>query len=182
MPISPAAFTALRRRSMLECTCARSRCTWAKGPRSDRPARPPASAAAQQTAVENRRARYSGSAAFVGASAKTALATKPASLRLVTAAAEGRPDHRLPCRLPLQPPSFMPEAYHKDLPRMASKTYESLSSTRWTCTADHAPAPRAVGMPCAFRPSAMARRVVAPAACSALIVGARSAARCAARC
>jgi hypothetical protein len=27
--------------------------------------------------------------------------------------------------------------------------------TRWTCTAEHAPLPRAVGMPCSFRPAAI---------------------------
>ena len=55
------------------------------------------------------------------------------------------------------------------------------SSTRATCTADHSPSPRAVGMPCSFSPAEMARRVVAPAACNAAIVGARSAALAAAR-
>ena len=55
------------------------------------------------------------------------------------------------------------------------------SSTRTTCVGDHSPDPRAVGMPCVFNPSAMARSVAAPASCSALIVGAISAARIAAR-
>ena len=48
------------------------------------------------------------------------------------------------------------------------------SGTLATCTADHSPPRRAVGMSCSFSPAAMARRVVAPAACSAAIVGARS--------
>ena len=42
---------------------------------------------------------------------------------------------------------------------------------RETCTADHLPRPRAVGMPRALRPAAMARKLVAPAACNVLIVG-----------
>ena len=57
----------------------------------------------------------------------------------------------------------------------------SRASTRMTCVAPHEPVPRAVGMPCAFSPSAMAWRVVAPAACSARIAGPMSTARCAAR-
>ena len=44
-------------------------------------------------------------------------------------------------------------------------------STRITCTAVQSPAPRDVGMPCPLRPTAMARRVVFPAACSVAIVG-----------
>src|SRR3974390_1883774 len=55
------------------------------------------------------------------------------------------------------------------------------SSTRMTCTADHSPWPRAVGMLRAFRPAAIAYRLVAPAACSFAMIGATSAARCAAR-
>jgi hypothetical protein len=50
------------------------------------------------------------------------------------------------------------------------------SSTRATCTADHLPRPRAVGMPCSFNPAAMARRLVFPAVCRLLIVGPMSAA------
>src|SRR5450631_3111317 len=57
----------------------------------------------------------------------------------------------------------------------------SRASTRMTCVAPHEPAPRAVGMPCALSPSAMACSDVAPASCSVLIVGAISVARCAAR-
>jgi len=39
----------------------------------------------------------------------------------------------------------------------------SHSGTRATWTADHLPCPRAVGMPWVLRPTAMARRLVAPA-------------------
>jgi hypothetical protein len=49
------------------------------------------------------------------------------------------------------------------------------SSTRITCVAVHSPSPRAVGMPCALSPSAMARRLVFPAACSSFTMGAGSA-------
>jgi hypothetical protein len=59
--------------------------------------------------------------------------------------------------------------------------YQIRSSTRFTCTADHLP-PRAVGMPCALSPAAMARSDVAPAACKAVIVGPMSVARSSARC
>jgi len=48
------------------------------------------------------------------------------------------------------------------------------SKIRMTCTDDHSP-PRAVGMHCSLSPSAMALRVVFPAACSSLMIGARSA-------
>jgi hypothetical protein len=46
-----------------------------------------------------------------------------------------------------------------------------------TCTADHSPDPRAVGIQRALSPSAMARSDVAPAACSSAMTGARSDAR-----
>jgi hypothetical protein len=53
------------------------------------------------------------------------------------------------------------------------------SRTRATCTADHLPCPRAVGMAWSFKPAAMARSDVAPASCSALTVAAaRALARC----
>jgi hypothetical protein len=55
------------------------------------------------------------------------------------------------------------------------------SRTRATCTADHLPCPRAVGMAWSFKPAAMARSDVAPASCSALTVGPMSAARALAR-
>jgi hypothetical protein len=37
-----------------------------------------------------------------------------------------------------------------------------------TCTADHSPCPRDVGMPFSFKLAAMARKLVVPAACRAL--------------
>jgi hypothetical protein len=54
------------------------------------------------------------------------------------------------------------------------------AKSRRTCVWSQLP-PRAVVMPIAFRPAAGARSVVLPAACSCLIVGARSAARDATR-
>jgi hypothetical protein len=54
------------------------------------------------------------------------------------------------------------------------------ASSRRTCVWSQLP-PRAFVMPIAFRPAARARSVVLPAACSRLIVGARSAARDATR-
>jgi hypothetical protein len=53
--------------------------------------------------------------------------------------------------------------------------------TRPTCTADHLPPPRAVGIPRSFKPAAIARSDVEPASRSALMVGAKSTARTAAR-
>jgi hypothetical protein len=47
------------------------------------------------------------------------------------------------------------------------------SNIRISCGDDHSP-PRAVGMPCSLRPAAMALRLVFPAACSSLMMGARS--------
>ena len=55
------------------------------------------------------------------------------------------------------------------------------SMTRATCVGDHSPDPRAVGMACAFNPSAMARSDVAPACRNAAMIGTLSAARRAAR-
>ncbi len=57
----------------------------------------------------------------------------------------------------------------------------SRSSTRATCTADHSPRPRALGMQRSFNAAAMARSDVAPAACISAIVGAMSDARTLAR-
>ena len=54
--------------------------------------------------------------------------------------------------------------------------HQRCAKTRPTCTADHWPLPRAVGIFRSFRPFAMARRLVAPASRSVLIVGAISAA------
>jgi putative restriction endonuclease len=45
------------------------------------------------------------------------------------------------------------------------------SNTLCTCVADHFPL-RAVGIPCLFKPSAMARRLVFPAARNSLMIGA----------
>src|ERR1700716_3875361 len=42
------------------------------------------------------------------------------------------------------------------------KSPQIRSCTRATCTADHVPPPRAVGMPCALSPAARARSDVAP--------------------
>jgi hypothetical protein len=47
------------------------------------------------------------------------------------------------------------------------------SNIRIACIDDHS-LPRAVGMPCSFRPSAIALRLVFPAACSSLMIGATS--------
>ena len=54
------------------------------------------------------------------------------------------------------------------------------ASTRMTCVADQVPVPRAVGMPCSFRPVAMSRNDIAPAACSSVITGLTTEARSAA--
>ena len=68
--------------------------------------------------------------------------------------------------------------------RFASPTTpdQILSRIRATCTADHVPCPRAVGMPLALGPSAMALRLVAPPSSRLLIGGAISAALVTARC
>jgi hypothetical protein len=55
------------------------------------------------------------------------------------------------------------------------------ASSRWTCTACHAPCPRGVGIPDRFNSSAMPRSDVTPDACSSAMMGASSTARALAR-
>jgi hypothetical protein len=65
-------------------------------------------------------------------------------------------------------PSVAGRTLAVSLPRTEDMTRQPCrrSITGATCTADHCPAPRAVGMPRAFNPAAMARSDSAPAACS----------------
>ena len=78
--------------------------------------------------------------------------------------------------LPLQvagdpPVRFVGLAYRPSAHSVSDEHYRR-PSTRITCVADQLPVPRAVGMPRSFRPAAISRRDVAPAACSSVIVGA----------
>jgi hypothetical protein len=66
-------------------------------------------------------------------------------------------------------------AFDRLFGRVESRSYIR-ANTRDTCTADHGPPPRAVGMARSLRAAAMARRLVMPACWMALMVGPISAA------